>query len=579
MAGLLDMIDVPKDSFLGMLNLPASQGFGDVPKDKDADAKAMWEKLQAETDRQNAEADRRNAAGLGASSAIAPSAPSFGAPDASSPAIAMALGQPPATPFGSLAPTAPPAATPPVAQAPVPLPQPRPVIPSAVPAVAPQTDQAALPPNAQPTQGQGAPAVVEPQEPSLLSKIGDKINQNSNLLIGMGAGFAGAPSIGTGISRGLTGASAGSQLDIKQAMQQGAIGPTYKALVSAGVPPQQALAAVYNPTILKSVTENYLGDRKGELKEIYNNPATGEKKYGIFDPFTKKLTDLQGQPIGSGSPAGDAATAATPNYDPTTHRDEDFLKTLDPVTQTAVKDIADGKMPGTGRNLQKLMPYVSRYENGFDNTTYQARQKIQNSYFGGGEGDKALRSANTTIDHGMKLNKAIDDLGNYSALPAVLNPITGKIAEQAGDKKYQDSLARFDAIAGGYAKELEFALTGKNTVSGTNHIQEMFDSYGSPVKNKASMQQTLEMLQQRINEHENTYNKDMNHKGAAPFDMLTKRADLEKMLGQDTGSGLKSEAAPAAAPAAIPSATGPNGHKIVVQNGRWVDAQTGQPVQ
>jgi hypothetical protein len=39
------------------------------------------------------------------------------------------------------------------------------------------------------------------------------------------------------------------------------------------------------------------------------------------------------------------------------------------------------------------------------------------------------------------------------------------------------------------------------------------------------------------------------------------------------------DASPAQAASVAPTATGPNGHKIVVQNGRWVDAQTGQPVQ
>ena len=37
--------------------------------------------------------------------------------------------------------------------------------------------------------------------------------------------------------------------------------------------------------------------------------------------------------------------------------------------------------------------------------------------------------------------------------------------------------------------------------------------------------------------------------------------------------------APAATAAPAQTATGPNGHQIVVRNGQWVDAQTGAPVK
>lgn len=53
-------------------------------------------------------------------------------------------------------------------------------------------------------------------------------------------------------------------------------------------------------------------------------------------------------------------------------------------------------------------------------------------------------------------------------------------------------------------------------------------------------------------------------------------------LSGDTNYAPQQGAAPSApaqaAPAAAPSATGPNGHKIVVKDGKWVDAQTGAPI-
>lgn len=449
--------------------------------------------------------------------------------------------------YGSLAPQLPqPAAPAPMAAAappvapPVPMPQPRPAAPSTV-------DDTTIPANAQPTQGQQSAADTSAvPETSMLGRIKKFGSENSNMLMGMAAGFAGAPSLGTGMSRGFSGAAAGGQLDQKQQLfQQQQLGTraTYEALVAAGVPRQQALAGAFNPEMQKSLVQSYITDR-GKKVQIIKDAMGNEHPYEVNQYPKDGEPVLKPIDLGNGAGSANPTSSPEPSYDPETKRDEGFLKTLDPTTAAAVKDIADGKMPGTGRNLQKLMPYVARYENGFDNTTYQARQSLQKSYFGGGEGGKALRSANTTIDHGIQLQKAIDDLHNYSTLPGFLNPVTGKIAEQY-DKKYQDALARFNTNSELYAKELDFALTGKSTVSGQNHIREMFDPYGSPVKNKASLQQTLEMLQQRVNEHENTYNSGMNHKGTAPFDMLTRRADLEKMLGQDTGAGIK---APEAGP-------------------------------
>lgn len=392
--GILDDLAIGQSSpFPGFLNLPDGAVFPPVLPKKDDDTKKS-DDARARLAQSLLDA---NAYGGGATAGV--SVPP--APDQSSPAVQYALGNIAPTanpvdtlpltpaqqqmmamvgggtpvpkpitiqpPFGALAPSMP--APTQTAQTSVPMPQPRPATAPVAAAAAPQADEAALPPNATPTQGQSSP-VAAPQEPSLLSKIGDKLNQNSNLLIGMGAGFAGAPSIGTGISRALTGASSGSQLDLKQAMQQGAIGPTYTALVKAGVPKEQALAAVYNPEILKAVTQTYITDRKSEIKTVKD--ALGNERLVSVNPYdnTSKAID-----------AGTAGTTSVPsnlepNYDPVTKRDEAFLKSLDPTTAAAVKDIADGNMSGTGRNLQKLMPYVARYEQGFSNGTYTSRNKF-----------------------------------------------------------------------------------------------------------------------------------------------------------------------------------------------------------
>lgn len=405
---------------------------------------------------------------------------------------------------------------------------------------------AQIQPDNVPPRAPAAPdATVAPAGPSIFGRLMSGLHDNSATLLALGAGMAGAPNIGQGISRAAAAAIPASQADQKNRLVLQNQTQTFNALLAAKVPPNMAMAALTNPEIMKAVSAKYLETKP--LQHVVLKDSLGNETAAVFDQNKGVYLDANGKPLNSGDqPAIGSAAAAklTPNYDPVTKRDDAFLAALDPVTASAVKDIADGKLPGTGRNLQKLMPLVSRYENGFDNTTYQARQNLQKSYYGGGEGAKALRSANTTIDHGIQLQKAIEDLHNYSVLPGFINPVTGAVSKQF-DKKYQDALARFKTNSELYSKELDVALTGKSTVSGANHIRDMFDVNGSPVANKAALQQTLEMLDQRVSEHENTYRTGMNQHGAVFNDMLTQRDKLKKLLGQDTGAGTHAPAAPA----------------------------------
>jgi hypothetical protein len=338
MASLLDFLSSQSgDSPLGLLNMPAG-GFADVPLPVDKDAKAAeeWAEKQR-VERASALAAAQARAGLTALPPAAPPPP-LAAPDATSPAISMAIGQPPASPFGALSP--PPAAPPTVASAPaaapaIPLPQPRPAgAPANIlpPAVA--NAQAADPTPANPAAQAPAAGVVRPaaptpapQEPSFLNKLGTALGNNSGLLMGLGAGFAGAPSIGTGISRALTAGGAGTQLDQKQNQTATNNTALLRALQEAKVPPALAMAALNNKDVLKSVTDNYLGDRKGELKDI--ELPNGGKMSVLHNPYTNTVTDLQGNPVDLNhiqgglidpSLTGDAAKAAAQNANPAMYR-------------------------------------------------------------------------------------------------------------------------------------------------------------------------------------------------------------------------------------------------------------------
>jgi hypothetical protein len=108
-----------------------------------------------------------------------------------------------------------------------------------------------------------------------------------------------------------------------------------------------------------------------------------------------------------------------------------------------------------------------------------------------------------------------------------------------------------------------------------------FNSTNSGPEQAGSLESTIELMQGGLNALK-THAEEVMGPGRAP--QLVGDAEQKKIEHiQGVISRLRGEqaaqSATSAAPSAVPTATGPNGHKIVVQNGRWVDAQTGQPVQ
>jgi hypothetical protein len=146
---------------------------------------------------------------------LPPGAPVMaGPPGSPAPALPAPTGVPPPPPVGAAVPAA----------------------PAPAPAVAPQ---------------RANPITQLPQASAgVLDRINDYLRRNSNTLIGMGAGFAGAPSFGQGVSRAGYGALAGGKLDIADQSREA----TIRALMGQGYTRDQAEAVAGQSGLLK--TEN-----------------------------------------------------------------------------------------------------------------------------------------------------------------------------------------------------------------------------------------------------------------------------------------------------------------------------------
>lgn len=445
--------------------------------------------------------------------------------------------------------------------------------------IAPQMPATAAPP---------LQAGMMSEGPSILDRIRTGLSDNSNTLLAIGAGFAGAPNIGQGISRAAAAAIPASQADIRNRLTRQTQGTGLQALIDAGVPRSLAVAALGNPAIMKSVTENYLGDRKGQIIDI-GFDRYGQPIKGIFDPFSKKITpiseaaasektastigagggamgtststDISSAKAGAPNPSVGSGMAVTAENDITGPDFLQRLKETDPPYARQVEQVLNGDaaMP-TGRQAQtpmgkKLRQDVLTVEPGASDADFATRTMVRKSYAGGNDA-KITKSINTTLKHAQTLEKAINDLDNFSTLP-ILNYPRAAVEGQTSEK-YRKARAAYDTAVANFGKELDFTVSGgRPTVSGTKHQMEGFDATAAKDAQLEKLRTGVELLKGRLDSHATGYAKGM-RKGVEPVDFINQenRGFYKRLLADETAPtgidvpGVNGGPAPAAVPAA-----------------------------
>jgi hypothetical protein len=144
---------------------------------------------------------------------------------------------------------------------------------------------------------------------NFLGGVQDKINDNSNMLLGLAAGIAGGRNMGDGLSKGLTLAMTGGQIDT----QQGNRNRTQQFLLSKGMDPETARTVASNPTLLRSVLPKLMGAGEvGQTDDIKEYQfAKREEPNLTFQQYMQRKRAVSGefgmQPIwgthASGKPA------------------------------------------------------------------------------------------------------------------------------------------------------------------------------------------------------------------------------------------------------------------------------------
>ena len=184
----------------------------------------------------------------------------------------------------------------------------------------------------------------------------------------------------------------------------------------------------------------------------------GEQTPIVFDPVTQTVKPLNGGQGGQGggtvAPNG---PTIEPNYDEK-GKDPGFLaqveKQYGPVVAKSIVDITEGRLPAMGRNLQKLIPLASRYDQNFTGMQdYQSRLQTAKS-FASGRDAETVKSYNQAIIHA---NKAWDLVPKIEGFPV------GGVLGKAANLPYGEARAALSPQFASDRKEYENVV---NALSG-----------------------------------------------------------------------------------------------------------------
>lgn len=378
----------------------------------------------------------------------------------------------------------------------IPLPRPRPAEAPGGTLANAGDDDAAIPAAAQPTAG---PVAAPAQTPSVWSRISDSLDQNSPMLLALGAGFAGAPSFGAGMSRAFGNAAPFAQKNVEYRRTQGGITATVAALRAKGVPEADIQAAMTNPELMKAlITQNYGKDKLS--MGIVGRDRNGQPIYGSFNSTTGEASPFGGQTENRQETAVSNGTTG-----------DEFLATLDQPTAARVKAIAEGRQPypATSRAVDaaRIREAVMQYDPTFNSADYNSRLKTRQD-FTSGKSAQNLSAFNTAIGHLETLYNSIDGLNNSGW--KVYNKIANPIAENT-DPKFAANLQKFQTARTAVADELTRAFRGSGgNVHDIKQWEEAINSASSPEALRAAVRQAAELLNSRIQAVGDQYNRGMN---------------------------------------------------------------------
>lgn len=445
----------------------------------------------------------------------------------------------------------------------------------------PSDYQDRLPANATPTEGvsraSAAVARGAPEEGGgfldTLSGIGKKIFDPNKAAtwMALGSGFAGAGSIGSGFSRAAAAAVPAMAADRAQSQKQQTIADTYRALVTKGVPPAEALAASQNPDIMKAVAAKYF-EAKPRVPHKLGTDMMGNDIMGSFDPNTGRFYDAVNNPIGGGA-AGDKAKIPGTNENVLAkgvkeyNSDlpaEEYMAQFSPEVQAAMRAYIRGDtMPTSNPRLKALATKVKEWSATYgdkagipvSDATFSEKRKFRTelgstapSTVGG-----QAKAFNQGMEHADKLATKLEELKNVDpiGIPAVAAGINWM--RQAFSTK-QTGIAK-EAAAIGQTLAGEVGKLFSGSAGGGVHERELtrqrFNTITSPAELAGALEATIETMEGGLSALEKRRNDVMGPNSG--IELVDKDTHQRIARIREVIQRLRGEAEPAAqsAPAAL----------------------------
>jgi len=346
-----------------------------------------------------------------------------------------------------------------------------------------------------------------------------------------------------------------------------------------GVDPAADISTISPLKIAQAMTLSEGG--KGSLADRNNNPGNLRNGDGTYKKFPTKEAGLNAaaalvarklkngqtsvQSLIEGLPAGGAK--GDPNYigpvggsAVAAEIKAGDISTVPQQMRAAVQAIADGRSaaprPGT-RNGEALLDAVTAYDPTFDAANATSRTKTRNDFTSGASA-KSITAMNTAMGHLMHLDDQAHDLGNFSTMPGLINPLYNSMRSAAGNT----ALPAFNQTKQAAASELRKVFAG--SAGGNLHELEAFeanlDSSKSPEQLHAVIKNAVDLLSSRLTALRDQYSQGMGRSDQTPtFIKPSIVRSAKQRFGIDLGDGATQQAN--AAPAA--PAPAPGGFRIL----------------
>jgi hypothetical protein len=274
--------------------------------------------------------------------------------------------------------------------------------------------------------------------------------------------------------------------DDPKSMQQAQLQQQIKALVNAGLTPQEATATVLNPEVGKAIIAQKFAKPQNDNFSVVQTgeDGLGRKSFSRMNKSTGEMT-----PIAS-------ATGADTNtgLGDMSKTGAEYLATLPPDVAGRVKAMAEGRQPLPSSYAlskpywQNLITATQNYDPTFDATNWSGRIAGVRD-FSAGKSSEMVRSANQTLAHVNALLDSADALhnGNYPSL----NWVGNKFNEATGGGEP----GAFRTNAHAVAEEMSKVFKGANMSDSEIHAwEENLSPNMSPAQQRAQIAKLSELL-------------------------------------------------------------------------------------